>query len=208
MRQVARPFSCVTSAGYRETRKTSKARSEVEVRLPIAPPSGISGIQLPHAFNHTSGRALKSNPFLLETRASGFLSSSKSGVWKNQLVHDAVHATSLNNTVRVHERDMNFWLFSLIGRIFAGEPLEKSTRSDVQLYGSAFAWMPVFIVIGMFTLKLLESSPAWIIWVTLTILASAYFFIWFRILRRLPLWLLIVIAGIAWPAFAMFTWYK
>jgi hypothetical protein len=101
---------------------------------------------------------------------------------------------------------MNFWLFTLIGRIIGGEPLEKSTKADVQLWGSAFASIPIFMVIGMFALKPLDRAPAWIIWATLTILASAYFFLWLRILRRLPVWLLVTIAAIAWPAFAVISW--
>ena len=101
---------------------------------------------------------------------------------------------------------MNFWLFTLINRIISGERYEKSTKADVQLYGSAFASVPIFLLTVVFVLEMLGDSPPWIIWLSATVLGSAYFFIWFMVLRRFPIWLLIVIAVISWPTFAMFTW--
>lgn len=101
---------------------------------------------------------------------------------------------------------MNFWLFDLIARILTGEPLEKSTTADAQLWGSAFASIPVFLVLALLTLKRIDNSPAWVVIAGLTTLASLYIFLWLGALRRLPLWGILLLALVAWPIFAAVTW--
>jgi hypothetical protein len=101
---------------------------------------------------------------------------------------------------------MNTRLFVLLGRIIGGERLEKVTKADVQLWLSAFASLPLFLILGTLGLKHIHNAPAVVVWLYGTLLASAYFFFWLCALRRLPIWALSFIAVASWALLAAWMW--
>lgn len=101
---------------------------------------------------------------------------------------------------------MNFWLFCLVGRILAGEPYERSTKADLRLWGSVFAFIPLFVTISTLVLGTFHNAPAWGIGLAVTALTFGYFFLWQGVLRRFPIGVLVLCAAISWPLFAVMVW--
>ncbi len=98
---------------------------------------------------------------------------------------------------------MKLWHRMLLLRITMGERLEPSTAQDRREWGTVLAFFPlavgVFVVGGM---EFLNRAPIWAVVAALTAYVSAWFFLEHYVLRKLPVWTLVLCGLVFWPLLA------